>query len=301
MKKTFTLFTTLLTTLCLTAQNPKIQGVDRSDKANSSIGILENSRTDLSFSMDDIENWTGSGANQAAIVLQWSDEKEPDAMVWGYRWDGEANGEEMILAIAKADPRLFIITNNGQWGLTIGGFGYDINKKNSITLTNGEISGEPIDGMLEIENTNYDNWYTTDTDDHWASGWNSSYWSYCNRESHTEPFGYGSTGAKDRILENGSWDGFFYCKDFTTNVAFSNKFTAAPAVNTSIENNKTKKGAYRSGNMVYNIEVGATVEQYTLSGSLISRKVAKDDSEVIDSRSHSIIRIISSKGVEVIK
>ncbi|MGL4993633.1 MAG: hypothetical protein ACRC6R_05840 [Bacteroidales bacterium] len=303
MKKIITLFTSLLTTLCLTAQSPTphIQGITRTDKVGSSIGLLDNSRSDLEFSLDKIENWTGTGSKRAALLIQWEDEKKPDAMVWGYKWDGESNGEEMIIAIAKADPRFFIITNNGNWGLTIGGFGFDINQKNTITLTNGEISREPIDGILEIENTEYDNWYTEDSEDHWASGWNSSYWSYSNRESYTEPFQYGSTSAKDRILEDGSWDGWYYCKDFFTNTAFSNSFTPAPAVSTSIDSNKRTRNAYRFDNRLYNLEIGSSIEQYTISGALISKKKAREVTEELDGRPNTIIRIISSQGVEIIK
>ena len=51
------------------------------------------------FTFDDIEFWVGSGANRAALVIDWvEDTTEPPALVWGYRWDGAANGRDMLQA-----------------------------------------------------------------------------------------------------------------------------------------------------------------------------------------------------------
>ena len=81
--------------------------------------------SDVSFTFDDIEFWVGEGENEAAIVIEWHDDYEPDAMVWGYRWNGEATGLDMIEAVAKADPRLIVLTQYTGWmGNTIGGIGY---------------------------------------------------------------------------------------------------------------------------------------------------------------------------------
>lgn len=51
-------------------------------------------------SFDDIQYWIGSGANRAALVLQWNDGIAPVAFAWGYRWDGAATGLDMLRAIA---------------------------------------------------------------------------------------------------------------------------------------------------------------------------------------------------------
>lgn len=50
---------------------------------------------DRSFTFSDITNWTGEGVNSAALVLQWNDERETNAIVFGYRFDGEKNGYDM--------------------------------------------------------------------------------------------------------------------------------------------------------------------------------------------------------------
>lgn len=85
-------------------------------------------RADASFSFDDIKFWVGSGSKKAALVIEWHDGRSPDAMVWGYRWDGEACGHDMIVAIAEADPKLLLLTQyTGPLGYTIDGIGYGAN------------------------------------------------------------------------------------------------------------------------------------------------------------------------------
>ena len=85
-------------------------------------------RADASFTFDDIQYWVGNGSNKAALVIEWHDGNRPDAMVWGYRWDGEATGHDMIVAIAKADQKLLLLTQYTGWmGYTIDGIGYGDN------------------------------------------------------------------------------------------------------------------------------------------------------------------------------
>ena len=88
-------------------------------------------RADASFTFDDIQYWVGNGSNKAALVIEWHDGNRPDAMVWGYRWDGEATGHDMIVAIAQADPRLVLLTQYTGWmGYTIDGIGYGESRLN---------------------------------------------------------------------------------------------------------------------------------------------------------------------------
>lgn len=68
---------------------------------------------DDSFTMDDILNWSGEGENQAALVVQWNMNGEENALVWGYRWSGEATGEKMVKDIAATDPRFFYMAQTG--------------------------------------------------------------------------------------------------------------------------------------------------------------------------------------------
>jgi hypothetical protein len=64
---------------------------------------------------DDIVLWTGTGANRAGLVIDFHDGQAKQSFVWGFRWDGEATGSEMITAIAAADTNLSI-QNGGTVG-----------------------------------------------------------------------------------------------------------------------------------------------------------------------------------------
>ncbi len=73
---------------------------------------------------DDIDFWVGEGENRAALVIRWNDGKKPDGLVWGYRWDGNATGADMLEAIATSDPRLTILLQKTASGKIVGGIGY---------------------------------------------------------------------------------------------------------------------------------------------------------------------------------
>lgn len=109
------------------AQQRLVQGlvhpVPLSDKKVDQPLLL---RADQSFTFDDIKYWVGKGQNRAALVIEWHDGNDPDAIVWGYRWNGNASGLDMISAIAEADPRLiFLRQYTGPMGSTINGLGYN--------------------------------------------------------------------------------------------------------------------------------------------------------------------------------
>lgn len=103
-----------------------VQGHLRTDIKNENTKTNKSTlRSSQNFSFDDIKFWVGDGSNQAALVIEWHDGSSPDAMVWGYRWNGEASGHDMIVAIAKADPKLLLLTQYTGWmGYTIDGIGY---------------------------------------------------------------------------------------------------------------------------------------------------------------------------------
>lgn len=135
----------------------QVQGIARPDldtgKANFRSGEL---RSDTQFSFDDIQFWVGSGSNRAALVIEWHDGTQPDAMVWGYKWDGEASGHDMIVAIAKSDPRLVLLTQYTGWmGYTISGIGYSENTMNiQYDLEEAKVyPRNAFDFDLPIENT----------------------------------------------------------------------------------------------------------------------------------------------------
>lgn len=203
---------------------------------------------DANFTFDMIKNWTGDGENQAALVIQWNYDDEPAALVFGYRWTGQATGADMLKAVVKNNPRLYALmqyTNvssptdpNG--GYTINGIGWDVDDDGDIALIdtgNGNQVYESEDGFFEhprgykpgsggSSDYDYDNWKARDTDDMWGAGWYSSYWSYWVKDNAKDKFSYSSWGASGRVLENGSWDGWNFAAGMSPHDWKS--FVAAP-------------------------------------------------------------------------
>ena len=75
--------------------------------------------------LDAIRNWAGTGEKRAALVVDFHDDKGNDqALIWGYRWDGNASGEDMMRAIARSSRVLVLMTQyTGNMGSTVNGVG----------------------------------------------------------------------------------------------------------------------------------------------------------------------------------
>lgn len=208
---------------------------------------------DANFSMDDIKFWVGSGSNKAVLVIEWHDGKTPDALVWGYKWDGNATGFDMIKAIVNADPRLIFLTHLTNYGNTIAGLGYNINKNwqthyvlydyknfdpdnyltsyfdNPPQYPNYAEPTYPTKGIIETNAYNYDYWFHPDSTSHWRAGWYGGYWSYWVKDSREEDWTYSNWGASSRELVDGSWDGWSFLDDMNiwTGKPLGDKFVAA--------------------------------------------------------------------------
>lgn len=206
MKK-FYLLTWLLFFAFFTNAQVTVQSVPRNDIKGNSIK-KQSKKADFNF--DDIVYWVGTGTNEAAFVVQWNDAKNPDALVWGFRWNGAATGEDMVKAIAKADKRFFTLLYQGtQFGSAIGGLGFDVDAKGTVGLyNNGNTTYPlyPVDGIINTTAYDFDNYTAIDANDHWGSAWYTGYWSYWVKDATDTEFGYSGLGASSRQLENGSWD-----------------------------------------------------------------------------------------------
>lgn len=199
------------------AQQTTLQGIPVDGELAKSVTQLMTAKPmaeSTDFTFDDITFWVGEGENRAALVLQWNDDREEGALVWGYRFDGTATGFDMIKEIAAADDRLYFAASQSSLGYTIGGIGYDLDGDGDIALLENGNRIEVVDGMAE--NSNYDNLTAADSDDLWISGWYSGYWSYWVSDDETiPPTGYSSFGASSRQLTDGSVDGWIY-SDFSS-------------------------------------------------------------------------------------
>jgi hypothetical protein len=99
---------------------------------------------------NDIQLWTGSGTNHAALVIEWNSPQvfnnstvpAPVAnktLVWGYQFNGTTNGAAMLNAILAADHRLYAIIDN-TYGTFVEGLGYNLNGNGLIGVTDGSLT-----------------------------------------------------------------------------------------------------------------------------------------------------------------
>ncbi len=235
MKK-FYLFTLLFLFACFTNAQIKVQGVPRNDLSQNLPAQSQNlTTTTLPFS--DIQYWVGTGTNEAALVIQWNDNKNPDALVWGFRWNGTATGEDMLKAIAKADHRFYTLLRQGtQFGTAVGGIGFDLNGINSNALyKNGDTMYPlyPSEGIINTSEYDFDSYTAADTNDHWKSGWTTGYWSYWVKDPADADFGYSGVGASTRQLQNGSWDVWNFNVDMNSFPISSTLTPVSPYVNST--------------------------------------------------------------------
>lgn len=207
---------------------------------------------DGEFTFDMIENWTGTGENRAALVIQWNDAdgRDPAALVFGYRWDGAATGYEMFRDVVLNNPQLFGLlqrTNVGcdisaiaPDGYTVDGIGWDDDESgepgmwdsanNDYYYPEGGLQyhprgGSSIDGSYP--DYDYDNWKAVDANDIWQAGWYQGYWSYWVKNSESQQFSYSGWGVSCRELVDGCWDGWNFCPNMMP-VSWK-EFMAAPA------------------------------------------------------------------------
>ena len=157
-------------------------------------------------SFDDVVFWTGAGANRAAMVIDFVDSGDADpALVWGFRWDGEARGRHMLDAVLAADARLYgKIGNQPTVFNAILGLGYDRNDDGAFAVVgetfdaNGVAFGGPFERLAP---SNPADWY--------REGWDDTFWHY--GVANTNPWTTGAWassqgGASSRLLGDGAWD-----------------------------------------------------------------------------------------------
>ena len=211
MKKIYLFMLLLFATVQLPAQ-VLVQGRPHPTAAQV---VMTRAIADGTFTMDMIENWTGEGSNRAALAIQWNVDGEETALVWGFRWDGEATGATMITAIAAADPRFALASESGTaFGNTVSGIGYDMNSSGDFAITkDGETLQANEQGLIPMSGYSYDGWSCTDPEDYWQSGWYQGYWSYWTRLDDSDSWEYSGLGVSARELTDGCWDGWNFAAD----------------------------------------------------------------------------------------
>ncbi len=167
-------------------------------------------------SLDDIQLWTGSGANRAALVIDWNDGKTPESLLWGYRWDGSATGLDMFQAVVNADPRLFAHLGTFSWGTSVLGIGYDLNGNSSFGVT-PSLSFDAGGLFVEAGSDDADDarlaW---ENGDRYAEGWNNGFWGYSLKAYAGDAWTDALSGAGERALTDGAWDGYSFAPGFAS-------------------------------------------------------------------------------------
>ena len=228
MKKVLLTLVALLAILPMGARQLRIQGHTVTvTAAGDSETAPPGENQDFGF--DDIVNWTGEGNSRAALILQWNDDREENAIVFGYRFDGEKTGYDMVHAIVEANPRLYALFCETDMGYVIGGMGWDIDGDGEIYLYESDgTMRTPENGVFQSFSYDFDGISAADPADLWASGWiTNGYWSYWVKDNVSGAFKYSDLGVSNRTITDGSWDAWTF-KTFSEELGPWKPFVAAP-------------------------------------------------------------------------
>jgi hypothetical protein len=167
------------------------------------------------MTLDEIDFWVGQGANRAALAIDWNDAdtaagRSERVKVWGFRWDGQATGADMVQAVCRADSSLYAMGSLGGWGFAIGGLGYDTSGDGAFDITkSGAVSRFDADGYMTVAGYAFDGWTSADAADSWAGGWEiDGFWGYSYVEAGSSTWTSSMIGASVRLLTDGTWDGW---------------------------------------------------------------------------------------------
>lgn len=163
------------------------------------------------FTLDDVKLWVGTGSNRAALIVDFKNGSGSQSFAWGFRWNGTATGADMVRAIAASnDAGLRVALQHFSFGDFIVGFGFDANR-------DGQFAVAPplnfINGIAEVSSPDKTR-VSTDPADRYRELEFPDFWSYWNKASATDPWTSASAGIGDRILTDGSFDGFSAVNEF---------------------------------------------------------------------------------------
>ena len=221
MNKNFTsLAFALLVSASALAQTTtiRVQGAPRKVSTALAANIKKAAEATTSTGIDfsKIERWTGQGDCQAALAIKWADgQNEGKTLVWGYRWNSTETktGEDLIRAVVKADPALYMMASNGDWGITIGGIGYDVDGDRYVTLTTMKDEIYPRNGVFNLPSSEFDTSASTKwtESDAWNNGYmTTGFWNYYVADKATDALQMSMVGATGRTLKDGCVDAYVF-------------------------------------------------------------------------------------------
>lgn len=308
MKK---IFTSIVLALCISvsvlAQTTTINVQGQQHKVNATVAarIQKAAKAVASTGIDfsKIERWAGEGDCKAALAIKWADgQNDGKTLVWGYRWKSseQKTGEDLVRAVAKADPAFYVLADPGTaYGTTFGGFGYDIDGNRYVTVTTPKNEVYPRNGIVYVSSGVFDKCGATEiTRDAWNSGWYSGFWSYNVAEKAEDALGFSSTGASGRVLTDGCVDAWVFTKFSGASNEYDGNLEYLPATVDYTQGvfmvnedwfghrNSTTNYLTRDGKFVYNntTEIGATACFGAAWGNryYIIAKQAKDNGSEVE-------------------
>lgn len=229
MKK---IFTSIVLALCISvsvlAQTTTInvQGQPRKVSAAVAARVQKAAEATTSTGIDfsKIKRWAGEGNCKAALAIKWADgQNEGKTLVWGYRWKSseQKTGEDLVRAVVKADPALYMMATQESWGFYMGAFGYDADGDRYVTLTTmtGEIY--PRNGVFDIPSSEFGTSASTKWTD--SDAWNTpsrdtGFWGYYTAEKASDALIFSNVGAGGRNLTDGCVDAYVFLPSSSENV-----------------------------------------------------------------------------------
>lgn len=229
MKK---IFTSIVLALCISvsvlAQTTTINVQGQQHKVNATVAAriqkAAEATTSTGIDFSKIKRWAGEGNCKAALAIKWADgQNEGKTLVWGYRWKSseQKTGEDLVRAVVKADPALYMMATQESWGFYMGAFGYDADGDRYVTLTTmtGEIY--PRNGVFDIPSSEFGTSASTKWTD--SDAWNSpsrdtGFWGYYTAEKASDALIFSNVGAGGRNLTDGCVDAYVFLPSSSENV-----------------------------------------------------------------------------------
>lgn len=161
------------------------------------------------ITLDDVTVWVGTGESRAGLVLDWHDGKDP--LVFGYRFDGPAVGQDMFDALLAQRPELY--AKVGQFGFGQAPFGIGVDRdSDGFSISDGSTTVADIDftdGLLQATTATADGSTAVDSDDSYLEGWFTGFWGYYVSDGASD-WGFASFGMTEQVLSDGDWNGYGY-------------------------------------------------------------------------------------------
>ena len=185
-------------------------------------------------SFNDLAFWTGTGASQSSLVIQWNDSKSPQALAWGFKWTSASTVNDMLLTVLSADVLLFARGDSSTgFGAAYFGFGYsnsgNFSVAGAVDSLGAAVTPVFTNGFSEM---NTDSAATqapfssasaapANAVDRYAEGWNDNgFWDLYTGTGQTYPATWSESlvGSGEELVNNGWYVFTITTPEFTPNL-----------------------------------------------------------------------------------